>query len=303
MRTDELRIFGVALVVLASSSALRAQAPLDQLVALVQSRSAVLTPLPQEGALEPTSRFRGKSLVDWLIQLSDADEATAESARSAFLAMGPRAVPVLTMAQGSKFEWDKVDFRSNPIALCRRMGVPAVDALVGMLRSDCTLHAWMALSGIVDDAARFAGTVPTNERRKEMEAGLGSIVKSLEPCLGSDDAAVRFAALDLLSHVALTGVNDKVLLSVARSARRLLDRDPRNEVRGAACHLLVLLGFRQVEGGLSLRDLDAMLHPTGKVDEWDESLPKEVAQAAARGILLHKMQPTAERAPASPSGR
>lgn len=290
-------------MVLASNLALKAQAPLEQLVSLVQSRTAVLTPQPQEGALEPKTRFRGKPLVDWLVQLSDADEPTAESGRAAFLAMGPRAVPFLLMAQASRFEWDKVDVRSNPIALCRRMGVPAVDALVGMLRSECTLPAWIALSGIVEDASRFVGEVPTPERRKEMEAALGTIVKSLEPCFGSDDAAVRFAALDLLSHVALTGVNDKVLLSVARGARRLLDRDPRNEVRGAACHLLVLLGFRQVEGGLSLRDLDAMLHPTGKADEWDETLPKEVAQAAARGILLHKMQPTAERAPASPSVR
>jgi hypothetical protein len=303
MRSNELKAVGVLPLALALSWGLPAQDSLDQLGALVRARSAVPTPPHLEGALDPLTKFRGKTLVEWLGQLTDADESTAESARAAFFAMGPRAVPFLLRAQTAKVEWHKVDARNNPLGLCRRMGLPAVEALVAMLRSDCTLHAWVALSGIVDDSSRFAGEVPAPERRKEMEVSLGSIVKALEPCLGSDDAAARFAALELLSHVALTGLSDRALLGAARGARRLLDKDPQNEVRGAACHLLVLLGIRQVEGGLSLKDLEAMVHPTGKPDEWDHTLPKDVARAAAGGILLHKMQAARERPPASPAGR
>jgi hypothetical protein len=303
MSRNELRVLGVLPLALALSWNLRAQDPLDQLATLVRARSAVPTPPSLDGALDPANRFRGKTLVEWLLQLTDADEPTAESARAAFFAMGSRAVPFLLRAQTAKVEWQKIDARNSPLGLCRRMGLPAVDALVAMLRSDCTLHAWVALSGIVDDSSRFVGQVPTPERRKAMEASLGSIVKALEPCLGSDDAAARFAAIELLSHVALTGLSDKALLGAARGARRLLENDPQNEVRGAACHLLVLLGIRQIEGGLSLKDLEAMVYPTGKSDEWDKTLPTAVARAAAGGILLHRMQASRERQPASPSGR
>jgi hypothetical protein len=105
----------------------------------------------------------------------------------------------------------------------------------------------------------------------------------------------------LLQQVATEGQDSVAWGLIPAGARRLLDTDPSNEVRGAACELLVWLGLRNVKGGLGPDELKKMAHPNGNIDEVDTTLPREVAQAVVMGILLH-MQREMEK-PATPAGK
>lgn len=284
--------------------------PIEQLAKLVRERTTPAAATFDKDAFKPDTVFRGKTLVQWLEALRDADtEGTAHPAKQVWLAMGPRAVPFLVAAQ-AVFDWESVEIAFTPRCVCSAMGEKAIDPLVRLLGSEHTLYSWLILSDIISKsggaATRFylqeAGLPPlSKEAQKAIDLRLGRITKALEPCLGSSDAATRLAGLHLLRHVAMEGMSAEVWGVIPVGARRLLDKDLRNEVRGAACELLVWLGLVGVRGGLTHDDLKKMAHPNGNVNEVDTTLPREVAEAVVMGILLHMSREMQK--PATPTGK
>lgn len=261
-------------------------------------------------SFKPDTVFRSKTLLQWTEALRDADtEGTAWPAKKVWLAMGPRAVPFLVAAQAT-FDWDGLDFSFTPQEVCAAMGEKAVEPLVRLLGSEHTFIAWMILGRIISDSGgaatrlylQEAGLPPlSKEAQMAIDLRLGRIARALEPCLGSSDAATRLAGLLLLRSVAIENMRSETWGVIPIGTRRLLEKDPRNEVRGAACELLVLLGLNRVKGGLSLDELKKMAHPNGNVGEVDPTLPREIAEAVAMGIMMHMVREMPK--PAAPTAK
>jgi hypothetical protein len=294
------------------------QLPIEQIAKLARERTKQVTETFDEESFRPNTVFRGKTLLQWTEALRDADsEGTAKPAREVWLAMGPKAVPFLVAAQ-AVLDWEEVESRFTPRRVCRDMGDKAIEPLVRLLGSEHAVYAWVALGDIIKDSpgdrlgwssdggadgnGELRRVTLTKEQQKKVDAQVGRITKALEPCLGSADAATRLAGLQLLHQVATTkNLSPQAWGVIPHGARRLLDKDPWNEVRGAACELLVWLGLMGVQDGLTHSQLKKMAHPNGDAGEVDLTLPREVAQAVVMGILLH-MQREMEK-PGAPAGK
>lgn len=279
------------------------QSPIEQLAKLCRTRAVPATETFDKDSFSPDTVFRGKTVLQWLEALRDADtQGTAKPAKEVWLAMGPRAVPFLVAAQ-AVFDWEDVEFFYAPRSVCLAMEEKAVEPLVRLLGSKHNFYAWMILGDLIGQFAGRAGNVPrSREQQERIDARLGEVLKTLEPCLGNSDAATRLAALLLMARVAgTTIVNAKVWNAIPVGAGRLLDKDPSNEIRGAACDLLVSIGLLGINGGLSHEDLKKMAQPNGNSPEFDLTLPIEVRRAVADGILMHRMREV-QKSPA-PAGR
>lgn len=294
------------------------QSPLEQLAYLVRARPQPATGVFDKESFRPDTVFRGKTLLQWLEALRDADvQGTTLPAKDVWVAMGPKAVPFLVAAE-AVFDWEHVEFSFTPRRVCCAMGDRAIEPLVRLLGSEHAFDAWSILGDVIrecpgdrlywssdgggDGNGEMRRVVLSKEQQEKVDAQVGKITRALEPCLGSSDAATRLAALLLLHKVAMTkNVSPEAWGVIPIGARRLLDKDPRNEVRGAACELLVWLGLRNVKNGLTHDELKKMVHPNGNTAEVDLTLPVEVRQSVVMGVLLHMRRDVDK--PATPAGR
>lgn len=295
--------FAANLLLLAAGTPLIAQTPLKDVVALLQQRREAPVKDVFADALKPDAVFRGRPLTAWMDRFRDADSDYSESARKVFLAAGARVVPFLVACEKA-LDWEAQHLPSIH-GLIVAMGEDAVTPLVKLLGSDHAGFAWVALRGVLgrhDVLASYASKaksesdkVKAREWFRKVRAERSRNAKRLAPCLGSSDAFTRYVGLSLLADV-VGSVPRAEQGQFTRAARKIMDSDPEDRVRGAACEFLGKAGSLGVSGGLSESEADSMVR--------DVTLPRPVRQAAMMGLVLIKARNDRSKSrPAKPPGR
>lgn len=280
------------------------ESTLDALIRMAREGGAPpVASVIDDGAFEPTTRFRGRTLFEWCTHLGDADyQGTAAPARRAFLDMGAPAVPFL-LASMVIIDWD--DTASiHPRQVLQAMGSEAVRPLSELLESNQVIYAWMVMKDVIDRLRVEASSLArAGKGPDEINDLWGKLVRSLTQRLRSRQSATRLAALDLLNWAAMgRRLEEPGWGSVATSAKSMLKNDREPAVRGEACRLLASLGRAGIAGGLSVADLKRLAHGGGSDKDFDFSLPPEVGRAIIEGILMSEVANRKGSQP-SPSGR
>lgn len=285
------------LLVAMSCQRATAQAPLDSLVALLKSRDPAHLVDTFEGAFKPDTVFRGRTLIEWMQRLRDADPDFNGSARDAFEAMGAKAVPFLLRCQ-DRLEWADLESPWTPGFIIQCMREDAISPLVRLLSSEEVVLAWWTVKNIIGrhtvtmfDYQQRGEPLP-EEWLQQVRAEKRRTAVILLPLLGHADACTRFAALDLLQGLAPFGSEEDQKRMVT-GARRLMNSDPHVQVRAAACEFLSWASNGHVAGALSVGEAKKMLD--------DPALHESIRRAAFTRLMIEQMRKNQQQPPQPPA--